>query len=79
MPCPVFFINVKDKFLDKNEESPGYAVFGKVNGAAPDVVDKIIVKTGLERVYGEERPGTPPSRTPEEDIIIKSVRVEKPK
>lgn len=57
-----FFINVKDNdFLDRSEDSAGYAVFGKVIEGM-DVVDKIkAVKTGRGDV-------------PVEDVIIKSVR-----
>jgi cyclophilin family peptidyl-prolyl cis-trans isomerase len=62
-----FFINVKDNdFLDKEKarDKVGYCVFGKVIEGM-DVVDKIRnVKTGRNDV-------------PEEDVIIKSVRVQK--
>jgi len=61
-----FFINVKDNgFLDRNEDSAGYAVFGKVIDGA-DVVDKIKeVKTGNKGGH---------QNVPVEDVIIKSVR-----
>ena len=62
-----FYINVKDNdFLDKAnaQDKVGYCVFGKVIEGM-DVVDKIRkVKTGRNDV-------------PEEDVIIKSVRVQK--
>jgi cyclophilin family peptidyl-prolyl cis-trans isomerase len=75
-----FFINVKDnKFLDKNEENPGYAVFGKVTEGM-DVVDKIkAVKTGSKEFTVKNGRDATFTNVPEEDIIIKSVRVEKPK
>jgi cyclophilin family peptidyl-prolyl cis-trans isomerase len=64
-----FYINVKDNgFLDKAQarDGVGYAVFGKVIEGM-DVVDKIKdVKTGAED-------------KPKEDVIIKSIRVEKAK
>jgi cyclophilin family peptidyl-prolyl cis-trans isomerase len=68
-----FFINVKDNdFLDKNEGSAGYAVFGKVTEGM-DVVDKIkAVETTGDR-------GRPMPNAPVKDIVIKSIRVEKPK
>ena len=61
-----FFINVKDnKFLDRSNESAGYAVFGKVLEGM-DVVDKIKeVKTGDRG---------PHQNVPVEDVVIKSVR-----
>jgi cyclophilin family peptidyl-prolyl cis-trans isomerase len=62
-----FFINVVDnKFLDKNDTSAGYAVFGKVTEGM-DVVDKIkAVKTGTKMGHKD---------VPNEDVIIKSIRV----
>jgi peptidyl-prolyl cis-trans isomerase B (cyclophilin B) len=62
-----FFINVVDnKFLDKNDTSAGYAVFGKVTEGM-DVVDKIkAVKTGTKMGHKD---------VPKEDVIIKSIRV----
>jgi cyclophilin family peptidyl-prolyl cis-trans isomerase len=74
-----FFINVKDNdFLDKNDRSAGYAVFGKVIEGM-DIVDKIkAVKTGRKEFT--TRGGKANfSNVPEEDVVIKSVRVEKPK
>jgi cyclophilin family peptidyl-prolyl cis-trans isomerase len=79
-----FFINVKDNdFLDKNARSAGYAVFGKVIEGL-DVVDKIkAVKTGTKTftVPNPREPGktveAPFENVPEENIVIKSIRVEK--
>jgi cyclophilin family peptidyl-prolyl cis-trans isomerase len=71
-----FFINVKDnKFLDRNERSAGYAVFGKVIKGM-DVVDKIKdVKTGTRDVkigiVGQFQD------VPNEDVVIQSIRVVK--
>jgi cyclophilin family peptidyl-prolyl cis-trans isomerase len=81
-----FFINVQDNdFLDKNARSPGYAVFGKVTEGM-DVVDKIkAVKTGKKsftvpdpRQAGKTIDTMFPN-APLDDVVIKSVRVEKPK
>ena len=87
-----FFINVKDNdFLDKNDRSAGYAVFGKVIDGM-DVVDKIkAVKTG-EKKFTVPDPrdptktvettgdkGRPHANAPLTDVVIKSVRVEKSK
>jgi cyclophilin family peptidyl-prolyl cis-trans isomerase len=57
-----FYINTADnKFLDKNEESAGYCVFGKVVEGL-DVVDKIKnVEVG-------------PRDVPTKDVVIMSVR-----
>jgi cyclophilin family peptidyl-prolyl cis-trans isomerase len=68
-----FYINVADnKFLDKSEDSPGYAVFGKVIDGM-DVVDKIkAVETTGDK-------GRPHANAPLTDVVIKSVRVEKSK
>jgi cyclophilin family peptidyl-prolyl cis-trans isomerase len=75
-----FFINVKDNdFLNKNDQSAGYAVFGKVIEGM-DIVDKIkAVKTGTKEftVRGDIKTTFP--NVPEEDVVIKSIRVEKPK
>jgi cyclophilin family peptidyl-prolyl cis-trans isomerase len=62
-----FFINVKDnKALDKNDDSAGYCVFGKVIEGM-DVVDKIkMVKTGANMGHKD---------VPVEDVLIKSVKV----
>jgi cyclophilin family peptidyl-prolyl cis-trans isomerase len=64
-----FFINVKDNtFLDraKSRDGVGYCVFGRVIEGM-DVVDKIKgVKTGTKEGMDD---------VPEQDIIIKSVRV----
>jgi cyclophilin family peptidyl-prolyl cis-trans isomerase len=62
-----FFINIADnKFLDADDDSPGYAVFGKVIEGM-DVVDKIkAVKTkALIRGFTD---------VPVEDVVIESVR-----
>lgn len=61
-----FFINVVDnKFLDRNTESAGYAVFGRVTEGM-DIVDKIRkVKTGTQKGHSD---------VPNEDVIIKSVK-----
>ena len=68
-----FFINVKDNdFLDKSGRSAGYAVFGKVIEGM-DIVDKIkAVETTGHR-------GRPLPNAPVKDVVIKSVKVEKPK
>jgi peptidyl-prolyl cis-trans isomerase B (cyclophilin B) len=62
-----FFINVKDnKFLDKNAQSAGYAVFGKVIDGM-DVVNQIKdVKTTTKPPY-ENVPVVP--------VVIKSVSI----
>jgi peptidyl-prolyl cis-trans isomerase B (cyclophilin B) len=61
-----FFINVKDnKFLDKSDESDGYAVFGKVIKGM-NVVNKI------KAVETDEKNGH--ENVPVKDVIIKSVR-----
>ncbi len=62
-----FFINTVDnKRLDRNEDSAGYAVFGKVI-EGQDVVEKIRgVKTkGVTRAFQD---------VPTADIVIKSIR-----
>jgi peptidyl-prolyl cis-trans isomerase A (cyclophilin A) len=61
-----FFINVKDnKFLDKNNASAGYCVFGKVVKGM-DVVDRIRkVQTAARGIYQD---------VPVQDVVIKSVR-----
>ncbi len=75
-----FFINVKDnKFLDKNDASACYAVFGKVIEGM-DVVDKIkAVKTGSKEFVARDGKEHTFTNVPEEDVVIKSVRVEKAK
>jgi cyclophilin family peptidyl-prolyl cis-trans isomerase len=75
-----FFINVKDNtFLDKNADSAGYAVFGKVTEGM-DVVDKIkAVKTGSKKFTVKSGEEATFKNVPEEDIVIKSIRVEKAK
>ncbi len=79
-----FFINVTDNpFLDAAANRPGYAVFGKVIEGM-DVVDKIkAVKTG-EKKFIVPDPRNPDKtiettfeNVPNEDVVIKSVRVEK--
>jgi cyclophilin family peptidyl-prolyl cis-trans isomerase len=79
-----FFINVKDNdFLNKNDRSAGYAVFGKVIDGM-DVVDKIkAVKTGTKK-FTVPNPRDPEKtidadfeNVPEEEIVIKSIRVDK--
>jgi peptidyl-prolyl cis-trans isomerase B (cyclophilin B) len=66
-----FFINVKNNTsLDKNKarDGVGYCVFGKVI-EGKDVVDKIKnVKTGSKGVHQD---------VPVEDVVIKTVRVQK--
>jgi cyclophilin family peptidyl-prolyl cis-trans isomerase len=64
-----FFINVSDnEFLNKSPRSDGYAVFGKVIEGM-DVVDKIkAVPTGTKGGHGN---------VPDDDITIKSVKIEK--
>jgi cyclophilin family peptidyl-prolyl cis-trans isomerase len=61
-----FFINVKDNpFLNRNAQSAGYAVFGKVTDGM-DVVDKIKqVDTGRQGVHDD---------VPVKDVVIRSVR-----
>jgi len=77
-----FFINVVDnKRLDRSDDDAGYCVFGKVTEGM-DVVDKIkAVKTGTKVQKGVEVGGqlrdVPHGNVPLEDIIIKSIRVEK--
>jgi cyclophilin family peptidyl-prolyl cis-trans isomerase len=74
-----FYINVADNDgLDGRDKPTGYTVFGKVIEGM-DVVDKIkAVKTGTRefttRVGKQDFPNAP-----EEDVLIKSVKVEKPK
>jgi cyclophilin family peptidyl-prolyl cis-trans isomerase len=62
-----FYINVKDnKGLDGAEGKPGYAVFGRVTEGM-DVVDKIkAVKTGTKMGFSD---------VPNEDVVIKSVKL----
>jgi cyclophilin family peptidyl-prolyl cis-trans isomerase len=64
-----FFINVADnKFLDRGPGSDGYTVFGRVI-AGMDVVDAIkAVPVGNKGGH---------QNVPTEDVVIKSVRVEK--
>jgi cyclophilin family peptidyl-prolyl cis-trans isomerase len=64
-----FFINVKDnKFLDGAQNKAGYAVFGKVTSGT-EVVDKIKgVKTVTRMGFKD---------VPDEDVVIKSIRVDK--
>jgi cyclophilin family peptidyl-prolyl cis-trans isomerase len=79
-----FFINVKDNgFLDRAnaDDGVGYCVFGKVVEGM-DVVDKIkAVKTGNRSRTGEKVAGpvgrdfTGHQAVPEEDVVIKSVKV----
>ena len=61
-----FFINVKDNgMLDRNNESAGYAVFGKVVEGL-DIVDKIKdVKTKNGMGFRD---------IPTEDVVIKSIK-----
>jgi cyclophilin family peptidyl-prolyl cis-trans isomerase len=68
-----FYINVVDnKGLDAAGKKAGYAVFGKVIDGM-DIVDKIkaVETTGDD--------GNPHANAPLKDVIIKTVRVEKPK
>jgi len=62
-----FFINLADNsFLDNGIRDYGYAVFGKVIDGM-DVVDAIgAVETGHKGMYGD---------VPQEDVVIKSVKV----
>jgi cyclophilin family peptidyl-prolyl cis-trans isomerase len=66
-----FYINAADnKFLDAAQNKPGYAVFGKVISGS-DVVDKIgKVKTVKKQGFSD---------VPDDDVVIKSIRVEKAK
>jgi cyclophilin family peptidyl-prolyl cis-trans isomerase len=66
-----FYINTADnKFLDAQQNKVGYAVFGKVISGT-EVVDKIgKVKTGKKQGFTD---------VPEDDVVIKSIRVEKAK
>jgi cyclophilin family peptidyl-prolyl cis-trans isomerase len=66
-----FYINVKDnKGLDGAPGKAGYAVFGRVIEGM-DVVDKIkVVRTTSKRGFDD---------VPEDDVVIKSVRVAKDK
>ena len=61
-----FFINhVDNPMLDRNAQSAGYAVFGKVTGGM-DVVEKIAgVQTGTRRRM---------ENVPVEPVVIKSIR-----
>jgi cyclophilin family peptidyl-prolyl cis-trans isomerase len=70
-----FFINTADnKFLDAAQGKVGYAVFGKVISGT-EVVDKIAkVKTSTRKVGGLAH-----EAVPEDDVVIKSIRVEKAK
>lgn len=81
-----FYINVKDNdFLDGTDKKPGYAVFGQVTEGL-DVVDKIkAVKTGKKK-FTVPDPDDPKKtieatfdNVPVEEVVIKSIRVEKPK
>ncbi len=79
-----FYINLKDNdFLDGKDQPTGYTVFGKVIEGM-DVVDKIkAVKTGAKRfTVLDPRDATKTIDTtfenvPEEDVVIKSIRVAK--
>src|SRR5262245_58532357 len=73
-----FFINVKDNdFLDKSEDSAGYAVFGKVIEGL-DVVDKIkAVKTGTKTFTVRTGQEAKFPNAPDEEVVIKSIKVEK--
>jgi cyclophilin family peptidyl-prolyl cis-trans isomerase len=75
-----FFINVKDnKFLDKSDQNPGYTVFGKVTEGM-DVVDMIkAVKTGDQEFTVKGDRTATFKNVPTENVVIKSIRVEKPK
>ena len=65
-----WFINVADnKFLDKSEDSDGYAVFGRVIEGT-DVVDKI-KSVEVANVGRNEA-------VPKKDVIIKSVKLAPP-
>jgi cyclophilin family peptidyl-prolyl cis-trans isomerase len=61
-----FFINVKDNpFLNKSENSAGYAVFGRVIDGM-DVVDKIKeVKTGAQGGHKD---------VPSQDVVIRAIK-----
>jgi cyclophilin family peptidyl-prolyl cis-trans isomerase len=62
-----FFINVKDnKFLDKNAQSAGYAVFGKVIDGMPVVNEIKVVKTKTQGMHKD---------VPVVPVVIKTVTI----
>lgn len=66
-----FFINLTDNnFLDRNANSPGYAVFGKVIDGM-DAVDKIARAPTTEK---RDEDGQPYKDVPAKPVVIRSVK-----